>query len=156
MKRARFSPRLTQAEVWPKYGFYSTDTFNNSDQRIHCDFPNHTLVCPPRWKEPEAVEMIIYLNDVEQCGGATAIVPRTGSEDPAYTYPMTNMPGFGATQWRNNKEKAEGWWFCTAYIIPTFLLLIHDSILSQQNTSRGKTGKCMNFVKSTYILVKNM
>ena len=103
--------RLTQAEVWPKYGFYSNDAFNNSDQRIHCDFPNHTLVCPPTWDEPEAVEMIIYLNDVEQCGGATAVVPRTGSDDPAYEYPMTGMPGFGALQWRNNREKAEGWIF---------------------------------------------
>ena len=103
-----FKRRLTQAEVWPKYGFYSNDTFNNSDQRIHCDFPNHTLVCPPPWDEPEAVEMIIYLNDVEQCGGPTAVVPRTGPDDPAYVYPMTNMPGFGGLQWRNNREKAEG------------------------------------------------
>ena len=81
--------RLTQCEVWPKYGFSSHDPFNNSDQRMHCDFPNHTLVCPPPWDNPEAVEIIIYLSDVEECGGATAVVPREGAADPAYKYPMT-------------------------------------------------------------------
>ncbi len=44
--------RLTQAEVWPKYGNDRAkdgvvDVLDNSDQRIHCDYPNHTLVHPP-------------------------------------------------------------------------------------------------------------
>lgn len=53
--------RLTQAELWPKYGPNDTDSStegttvnydNNQDQRIHCDYPNHTLVHPPLGKIP--------------------------------------------------------------------------------------------------------
>jgi hypothetical protein len=65
--------------------------------------------------------MIIYLNDVEECGGATAVVPRVGINDPAYEYPMTSMPGFGALQWRNNRQKAEGY---TSNFIPFFSLFM--------------------------------
>lgn len=99
--------RLTQAEVWPKYGYSSTHPESNSDQRMHCDFPNHTLLVPPPWDTPEAVEMIIYLNDVEECDGATAVVPREGASDPAYSYPCCAMPGFGALEWKNNRAAAE-------------------------------------------------
>jgi hypothetical protein len=79
--------RLTQAEIWPKYGRDPTaplTAFDNSDQRIHCDYPNHTLTHPPEWSEPDAVELILYLTDVEDCGGATAVVPKLGPDDVAY------------------------------------------------------------------------
>jgi len=99
--------RLTQAEVWPKYGYSSTHPESNSDQRMHCDYPNHTLLVPPPWDTPEVVEMIIYLNDVEECDGATAVVPREGASDPAYQYPCCAMPGFGALEWKNNRAAAE-------------------------------------------------
>lgn len=99
--------RLTQAEVWPKYGYTSTSPDSNSDQRIHCDFPNHTLTHPPPWNSPEAVEMIIYLSNVADCQGATALVARQGEDDPAYQYPITEMPGFGLLEWKNNKTCAE-------------------------------------------------
>jgi len=99
--------RLTQAEIWPKYGYSCHLTDSNSDQRMHCDYPNHTLTHPPPWKHPEAVEMIIYLSDVEECDGATAVVPRFGENDPAYQYPIYQMPGFGLLEWKNNKNCAE-------------------------------------------------
>lgn len=99
--------RLTQCEAWPKYGYRSTNPDSNSDQRIHCDYPNHTLVHPPTWDEPEAVEMIIYLNAVEECDGATAVVPRVDSNDELYSFPISNLPGFGTIPWINNKTKAE-------------------------------------------------
>jgi len=99
--------RLTQAEVWPKYGYSSSHPDSNSDQRMHCDFPNHTLTHPPPWDYPDAVEMIVYLSDVEECQGATAVVPRRGADDPAYTYPICAMPGFGLLEWVNNKGLAE-------------------------------------------------
>jgi hypothetical protein len=99
--------RLTQCEAWPKYGYRSTSPGSNSDQRIHCDYPNHTLVHPPTWDEPEAVEMIIYLNEVEECDGATAVVPRVDSNDELYSFPISNLPGFGTIPWINNKTKAE-------------------------------------------------
>lgn len=99
--------RLSQCEAWPKYGYRSINPDSNSDQRIHCDYPNHTLVHPPTWNDPEAVEMIIYLNEVEECDGATAVVPRTDKNDELYAYPITNLPGFGIIPWINNKTKAE-------------------------------------------------
>ena len=108
-----FQVRLTQTEVWPKYGRtdsqHVTDEEDNNDQRMHCDFPNHTLTHPAPWDEPEAVSIILYLSDVDDCLGATAVVPRTGKDDPAYTYPQTQMPGFGGTEWKNNRKIAEAY-----------------------------------------------
>eukprot|EP00163_Fabomonas_tropica_P018538 TRINITY_DN3288_c0_g1_i1.p1 TRINITY_DN3288_c0_g1~~TRINITY_DN3288_c0_g1_i1.p1 ORF type:complete len:400 (-),score=63.48 TRINITY_DN3288_c0_g1_i1:441-1640(-) len=102
---------MTQGDVWPKYAKEENEADasirENTDQRIHCDFPNHTFVLPPPWDRPEAVELIIYLSDVEDTGGATAVVPRSGSDDPAYTYPPCNMPGFGDVPWINNRASAE-------------------------------------------------
>ena len=61
--------RLTQSDLWPKYGgSRSSNANDNTDQRIHCDYPNHSLVHPPEWDNPEAVEMIIYLNSYDECG----------------------------------------------------------------------------------------
>jgi hypothetical protein len=63
----------------------------NSDQRMHVDYPNHTLLHPPRWETPEAVEMIVYLSDHELVGGGTAIVPRRGADDVAYRWPIIGI-----------------------------------------------------------------
>jgi ectoine hydroxylase-related dioxygenase (phytanoyl-CoA dioxygenase family) len=102
--------RLTQSEVWPKYGrTVRAGEYDNQDQRIHCDFPNHTLTHPPPWDVPDAVEIILYLDEVDISGGATAIVPRSGPEDPAYEYPITKMPGFGDLEWKNDRESAEAY-----------------------------------------------
>jgi hypothetical protein len=100
--------RLTQAELWPKYGRRQfAGESDNTDQRIHCDYPNHTLTLPPPWEAPEAVEMILYLDDVAVSGGATAVVPRTGADDPAYVFPIVGMPGVGVLEWKNDRETAE-------------------------------------------------
>jgi hypothetical protein len=37
--------------------------------------------------------MIIYYSDSEEVGGSTALVPRTGSADAAYRWPLIAMPG---------------------------------------------------------------
>ena len=77
--------RLSQAETWKKIGLSIDNdainadvTFSNQDQRMHMDFPNHTLLHPPPFDEPEAVACIIYLSDSMECGGATHIVAREG------------------------------------------------------------------------------
>ena len=78
---ARADLRLTQSDVWPKYGRESEGErgrYDNQDQRIHVDYPNHTLTHPTPWERPEAVEIIVYYDDIEECGGATAVVPREG------------------------------------------------------------------------------
>lgn len=104
--------RLTQADIWPKYGRDKPagaprDPNDNEDQRMHCDYPNHTLTHPPPWDAPEAVEMILYLCDEAGVGGATAVVPRRGPEDPAYPWPITALPGVGAAPYVNDRAAAE-------------------------------------------------
>jgi hypothetical protein len=101
--------RLTQSNLWPKYGRPpgGSGIYDHSDQRIHVDYPNHTLTHPPEWQRPEAVEIIVYLSDVADCGGATAVVPRTGDHDPAYSWPIVSTPGVGGIEWINDREAAE-------------------------------------------------
>ena len=102
--------RLTQSDLWPKYGHGdSDDALDNTDQRIHCDYPNHSLVHPPEWDSPEAVEIIIYLNDYDECEGATAVVPREGPDDPAYPWPITQTPGVAGLDYVNDRSKAEAY-----------------------------------------------
>lgn len=100
--------RLTQSDVWPKYAREASEhRYDNRDQRIHVDYPNHTLLHPPRWDAPEAVELILYLSDVDECGGPTAIIPRAGPDDPAYPWPIVKTPGVGDLTWMNDRESAE-------------------------------------------------
>ena len=100
--------RLTQSDLWPKYGgSRSSNANDNTDQRMHCDYPNHSLVHPPEWDNPEAVEMIIYLNSNDECAGATAVVPRRGPNDPAYPWPITQTPGVGDLDYVNDRLQAE-------------------------------------------------
>ena len=101
--------RLTQSDLWPKRGReeVSTHPRDNRDQRIHVDYPNHTLLHPPPWQAPEAVEIIVYLSDVDRCGGATALVPRCGEDDPAYAWPIVATPGVGPLRWINDRTLAE-------------------------------------------------
>ncbi|MCH2172498.1 phytanoyl-CoA dioxygenase family protein [Myxococcota bacterium] len=101
--------RLTQSDLWPKYGRHSSPEHpaENDDQRIHVDYPNHTLTHPPRWNAPEAVEIILYLTDISECDGATALVPRDGRDDPAYPWPIVETPGVGDLVWINDRTTAE-------------------------------------------------
>ena len=100
--------RLTQADLWPKYGRGDKlGIQDNSDQRIHVDYPNHTLAHPSSWDYPEAVELILYLNDIDDSGGYTAVVPREGRDDPAYRWPIVDSPGIGDLRYINDREAAE-------------------------------------------------
>ena len=101
--------RLTQSDVWPKYGRLETSTndYDNDDQRIHCDYPNHMLVHPPAWHRPAAVEIIIYFCHREEAEGATAVVPREGESDPAYCGPIVQTPGVSGVPYINDKARAE-------------------------------------------------
>lgn len=103
--------RLTQCDLWPKYGRDPSpgDPLDNADQRIHVDYPNHTLVHPPQWHAPEAVELIVYLSDESECGGATTVVPRLGDDDPAYAWPMVGTPGVAGMPYINERTAAEAY-----------------------------------------------
>lgn len=101
--------RLSQSDLWPKYGRAerTAGLDDNQDQRIHVDYPNHTLAHPAPWDLPEAVELILYLSDVADCGGSTAVVPRTGVDDPAYRWPIVDSPGIGDLPYVNDRTGAE-------------------------------------------------
>uniref|UniRef100_A0A0G4HX87 Uncharacterized protein n=1 Tax=Chromera velia CCMP2878 TaxID=1169474 RepID=A0A0G4HX87_9ALVE len=104
--------RLTQSDVWLKVGREGEEggPKDNQNQRIHVDFPNHTLVVPPHWTSPEAVEMIVYFDKAEETGGGTAVVPREGPEDPAYAEGCyQHNCGFGPLQYVNNLTAAEAY-----------------------------------------------
>lgn len=103
--------RLSQSDLWPKYGREekSAGALDNMDQRIHVDYPNHTLAHPAEWHRPEAVELIVYLADVDDCGGPTAVVPRQGSDDPAYRWPIVDSPGIADLDYVNDRERAEAY-----------------------------------------------
>lgn len=103
--------RLTQSDLWAKYGRTTTsdDPLDNDDQRMHVDYPNHTLTHPPPWHSPDAVEMIIYLSDVDDSGGATRVVARRGDDDPAYPWPITGTPGVAGLEWVNDRRSAEAY-----------------------------------------------
>lgn len=102
--------RLTQSDLWPKYGQTRTPgALDNDEQRIHVDYPNHTLAHPSPWHRPEAVELILYPDRVEECGGATALVARRGPDDPAYRWPIVDSPGIGDLDWINDRTHAEAY-----------------------------------------------
>ena len=102
--------RLTQSDLWPKYGReQKTGIQDNSDQRIHVDYPNHTIAHPSPWHRPEAVELILYLSDWDETGGSTAVVPRQGKDDPAYRWPIVDSPGIGDLDYVNDRPSAESY-----------------------------------------------
>lgn len=103
--------RLTQSDLWPKYGRDTdvTSALDNDDQRIHVDYPNHTLAHPTPWGRPEAVELILYLDHVQDCGGPTAVVPRSGPDDPAYRWPIVDTPGVAELDYVNDRARAEAY-----------------------------------------------
>jgi hypothetical protein len=103
--------RLTQCDLWPKYGRSAdtdpVDRYDNDDQRIHVDYPNHMLAHPTPWDRPSAVELIVYLSDHDDSGGSTAVVPRLGDDDPLYPWPIVGSPGIGELPWINDRARAE-------------------------------------------------
>lgn len=107
---------LLQSEAWSKWAsgaasslrnHLGANVYSNSDQRMHMDYPNHYLTHPPPWDSPEAVEAILYFDDVAQYGGATRVVPHGGPADEAYAWPYVQMPGVGGHEWLNDKEATE-------------------------------------------------
>jgi hypothetical protein len=111
---------LSQSDVWAKRGasadeWARREPWQNHEQRIHVDFPNHCLTAPAQWSQPEAVAMIVYLDDSAATGGGTALVPRLGDDDEAYReeagrFYWTQTPGVGSAGWLNDRAAAEAWY----------------------------------------------
>ena len=141
--------RLTQADLWAKYGrsASSNDPYDNDDQRIHVDYPNHSLTHPPPWDSPDAVEMIIYLSDVDQCEGATRVVPRTGDDDPAYPWPIIGTPGVAGLQWMNDRVSSEQYLNQAAPPIASFRA---DHLYSREQAVRYRPGTVLLYRHDTW------
>lgn len=102
--------RLSQSDMWPKYGRASSQSRgDNRDQRIHVDYPNHSMLHPPAWDSPEAVELMIYYSDARDCGGETRVVPKLSADDDLYRYPIVDSPGIGELLFVNDRVSAESY-----------------------------------------------
>jgi len=132
--------RLSQSELWSKFNTAAStegsapasagttvtadsasssssspfDTSGSQDQRVHIDGFNHYLTFPTEWDKPEAVAIIVYYDDTNECGGGTAVVPRMGEDDPAYhgqpgaESPLMWTPGGRSDlPWLNDRCTAE-------------------------------------------------
>ena len=141
--------RLSQSDLWPKYGRRekTLGAWDNQDQRIHVDYPNHTLVHPPRWDAPEAVEIILYLSDVDDCGGATAVVPREGRDDPAYPWPIVQSPGIGNLPYLNDRPSAEAHLEREA---PAFAAFRAEHLYPRERRARFRVGSVLFYRHDTW------
>ena len=102
--------RLLQADLWPKIGVEADnhEAQANTDQRMHMDYGNNTLLHPD-WQSPEAVAAIIYYDDGVETAGGTAYVPRQGDADHVYQPPFTHMPGQAGKPFFNDRRTVESW-----------------------------------------------
>lgn len=99
--------RLTQSDSWAKVGTDDRSAAANADQRIHMDYGNNSFLHPSPWDEPEVVAAIVYFSDLDDTGGATAVVPRRGDDDEAYAEPFIRMPGQAGLPFINDRNTAE-------------------------------------------------
>ena len=102
--------RLIQADLWPKIGVTDDnhEAQANTDQRMHMDYGNNSLL-HPQWDAPDAVAAVIYYDDFNETGGGTGYVPRRGIDDPVYQPPYVNMPGQAGNPFFNDRTTVENW-----------------------------------------------
>lgn len=102
--------RLLQADLWPKIGVDTNDhdAQSNTDQRMHMDYGNNTVLHPD-WHAPEAVAAIVYYDNSEETAGGTAYVLREGDDDPVYQPPFIHMPGQAGKPFTNDRRTTEQW-----------------------------------------------
>lgn len=98
---------LLQCDTWGKKGSNDFSEQSNNDQRMHMDYGNNMFLHPSDWDNPEAVAAIIYLSDVTDTEGGTAIVPKESKTKNFYKFPYINMPGINGHTFINNKNDAE-------------------------------------------------
>lgn len=98
---------LVQADAWGKKGHDNYNKDSNNDQRMHMDYGNNSFLHPSEWNNPECVGLIIYLSDIKETGGYTALVPKIKETEYLYEFPYKNMPGISDNKFYNNKKSAE-------------------------------------------------
>jgi hypothetical protein len=100
--------QLIQTDLWLKIGV--TDEHHeaqaNTDQRMHMDYGNNTML-HPQWDKPEVVAAVIYYDDSEDTGVETGDVSRRAVDDPVYQPPFADMPGQAANPFFNDRTTVE-------------------------------------------------
>ena len=113
---------LTQSTAWIKTGpdgqLINSDKNkgSNDDQRMHMDFPNHNILVPSSFDNPDVVSIIIYLDndhdlDNQSIYGHTHIVPKTEQTLDLYQDYFTESSGLSNRPWINDKVEAERYFF---------------------------------------------
>ena len=69
------SVQLYQSHTWAKF-----TGFSNYDQKLHCDFGNHTLTVPSTNLTSSTVNFLIYVSDVTDQQGPFQYVPKSISD----------------------------------------------------------------------------
>jgi hypothetical protein len=71
--------RLNKGELWAKYAGAI-----DYDQAFHRDFGNHTLLVPRQDQRYKELSIFIYLSDVDEQSGPTAVLPRPLTDPIAF------------------------------------------------------------------------
>ena len=100
---------LIQSDAWSKPGIEDKGILKNTDQRMHMDYGNNTLLHVGEWDNPEAVSAIVYLSDINITGGGTAVAPRKGLNDELYKPPYIYMPGIQNYKFTNDRVHTENY-----------------------------------------------
>jgi hypothetical protein len=141
--------RLTQSEAWLKS---SVAQEPNHDQRMHCDFPNHTLTMPPAHdSQPEAVSMLAFWDDVDEVGGPTYVVRRRGVDDPAYQQPPVHMPGVAFVNgepvpYIDSRKAAEEFFAAQDPVVAAF----RQSLYDREEAVRFRIGTILFYQQDTW------
>lgn len=90
--------RLNMSFLWARYGITNPE---DDEKIIHLNYPNYTSTYPPR--APDAVQMMIYLDNTQQCGGATRLVPEIKNNDKHFKIHRPNI----YQKWKNLYEREE-------------------------------------------------
>ena len=113
--------RLSECQQWSKYGDYSSpqpygelaegqsvdEVMQTGEQGHHLDYGNGTLVVPVAQEAfREEVAIIVYLDEVSEVGGSTAVVSRQHSESATELRTSALHGGLGSKQ--TNPELYEG------------------------------------------------
>ena len=90
--------------------------------------------------------MIIYFSGCAETGGATAVVPRQGPDDPSYRWPIVDSPGIGDLRYINDKTAAEDYFAEQRPELADW----RQSLYEQEKHTQFKTGDILFYRHDTW------
>jgi ectoine hydroxylase-related dioxygenase (phytanoyl-CoA dioxygenase family) len=139
--------RLAQCNSWCKVGGRAGGV---QDQRMHCDYPNNSLLSPmSRAQRLDAVVAHIYFDTVADVDGPTAFVLRDGDDDPAYDAAAgayLHMPGVGGHPSISDRAEAERYFEDKAPAAAAFRARLY----AREKWLRFQPGTCVLYTLGTW------